>query len=212
MSAGVVVVGAAANAFSKIANYSTSASDDYNNYFSVGSTRYYYMRGSISAVPGMICVGAVSANLDDSKFTQSNCGPRVDVYAPGRYIMSSINSTIGVYSNDARNTAYHLTKKSGTSMASPQVAGVLACLAESWPRLKQADAVTYVQNRAKTNQITTGTTSMADFTNLQGSTNRYLYAPKERPDTGQVGPKTNQGNRPSSGQMWPRPKIYRYGT
>jgi hypothetical protein len=212
MAAGVICVGSAANAYSKIANYSASSANDYNNYFSVGTTRYYYMRGSFSAATGMICVGAISASFNDSKYDQSNCGPRIDVYAPGRYIMSSVNSTLGVYSNDARNTAYRLTKKSGTSMASPQVAGVMACLAESWPRIKQADAVTYVQNRAKTNQITTGTTSLSDVTNLQGSNNRYLYAYKERPDTGQVGPKTNAGNRPAAGQVWPRPKIYRYGS
>jgi subtilisin family serine protease len=126
--------------------------------------------------------------------------------------MSSINSNIGIYSNDARDTAYYLTKRSGTSMASPQVAGVLACLAETWPRLNQTQALTYIHDRSKLNQITAGTGGPTDYTDLQGSTNRFLYFYKERPATGQVGPKVNQGLRPSTGLAWPRPKIYRYGS
>jgi hypothetical protein len=96
-------------------------------------------------------------------------------------------------------------------MASPQVAGILACLAETWPRLNQTQAVNYIQTRSKINQITAGTGGPTDYTDLQGSANRFLYFYKERPDTGQVGPKVNQGLRPATGQTWPRPKIYRYG-
>lgn len=211
MAAGVIAIGAAGNAYSKIANQSALASDDYNNYFAVGSTVYYYLRGTITSVPGVICVGAVGSSIDDSKFASSNCGPRVDVYAPGRHIMSSVNSNIGVYSNDTRNTAYFLTKKSGTSMASPQVAGVIACLAETWPRLNQTQALAYIQTSSKLNQITAGTGGPTDYTDLQGSVNRFLYFYKQRPSEGQVGPKNNQGIRPSAGLAWPRPKIYRYG-
>jgi hypothetical protein len=156
MAAGVIVVAAAGNAYSKIATPSASLSDDYNNYYTVGVDTYYYMRGTITSVVGAITVGAIGSDISDAKADSSNCGPRVDVYAPGRFIMSSVNSTLGVYANDTRNSSYYLTKKSGTSMACPQVAGVLACLAETWPRLSQPQALTYIQNRAKTNQITAG--------------------------------------------------------
>ena len=212
MAAGVIVVGAAGNSYSKIMNPTDSLSDDYNNYYTVGSTIYYYMRGTITSVAGAITVGAIGSNISDIKTADSNSGPRIDVYAPGRFIMSSVNSTLGVYANDARNTSYYLTKKTGTSMASPQVAGVLACLAETWPRLSQPLALTYIQTRAKFNQITAGTGGPTDYTDLQGSTNRFLYFYKERPAEGQVGPKVNQGLRPSTGLAWPRPKIYRYGS
>ena len=212
MAAGVIVVGAAGNSYSKIMNPTDSLSDDYNNYYTVDSTIYYYMRGTITSVAGAITVGAIGSNISDIKTADSNSGPRVDVYAPGRFIMSSVNSTLGVYANDARNTSYYLTKKTGTSMASPQVAGVLACLAETWPRLSQPLALTYIQTRAKFNQITAGTGGPTDYTDLQGSTNRFLYFYKERPTEGQVGPKVNQGLRPSTGLAWPRPKIYRYGS
>ena len=212
MAAGVIVVGAAGNAYSKIANPSNSISDDYNNYFTNGVTNYYYMQGTITSVENAITVGGISSLLNDSKIVSSNCGPRVDVYAPGRFIMSSVNSNLGVHANDLRDTAYYITKYTGTSMASPQVAGVIACLAETWPRINQTQARIYIQNRAKTNQITAGTGGPSDFTDLQGSANRFLYFYKERPAEGQVGPKVNQGNRPITGQAWPRPKIYRYGS
>lgn len=212
MAAGVIVVGSAGNEFSRIDNYSAVSSDGYNNYFTVGGTSYYYQRGTVTSAVGALTVGAIGASIDDSKLDASNCGARVNVYAPGRYVMSAINSGIGVYSNDTRNTAYHITKKSGTSMASPQVTGILACLAETWPTIKQADAVTYIQNHAKLNQITSLGLGPRDYTDLQGSVNRYLTYYRERPIEGQVGPKINQGNRPTSGQTWPRPKIYRYGS
>ena len=212
MAAGVIVVTAAGNAYSKIAIPSGSVSDDYNNYYTVGPTTYFYMRGTITSVVGAITVGAIGSDISDAKTDSSNCGPRIDVYAPGRFIMSSVNSTLGVFANDTRNTSYYLTKKSGTSMASPQVAGVIACLAETWPRLSQPYALTYIQNQSKTNQITAGTGGPTDFTDLQGSANRFLYFYKERPAEGQVGPKVNQGLRPSTGLAWPRPKIYRYGS
>jgi hypothetical protein len=212
MAAGVIVVGASGNAYSKIATPSGSLSDDYNNYYTVGLTTYYYMRGTITSVAGAITVGAIGSDIGDSKLDTSNCGPRVDVYAPGRFIMSSVNSTLGVYANDARDTSYYLTKKTGTSMACPQVTGVLACLAETWPRLSQSLALIYTQSQAKTGQITAGTGGVTDYTDLQGSANRFLYFYKERPAEGQVGPKVNQGLRPSTGLAWPRPKIYRYGS
>lgn len=212
MAAGVIVIGSAGNSYSKIANPASSLSDDYNNYYTALGSTYYYMRGTVTAATGVICVGAISSLIDDSKMVSSNCGPRVDVYAPGRFIMSSVNSNLGVYANDARDTSHFLTKKSGTSMASPQVAGTLACLAETWPRLNQTLAAEYVRTHAKTNQITAGTGGPSDFTDLQGSANRFLYFYKERPVDGQVGPKVNQGLRPSSGLAWPRPKIYRYGS
>lgn len=211
IAAGVIVVGAAGNSYTKINNYSGNISDDYNNYISTGFYDYYYLRGSITAAEGVICVGAIGSYINDSKADFSNCGPRIDLYAPGRYIMSSINSSIGIYSNDSRNSAYHITKYSGTSMASPQVAGVVACLAEIWPTMKQDQVVKYLHNFAKTGQITSGTGGPKDYFDLQGSENRYLYFNKERPSSGQVGPKTNFGNRPESGQAWPRTKIFRYG-
>lgn len=212
MNEGIIFVGSAGNEYSKIMNFSSDPADDYNNYFTVGSTTYYYARGTISAIPNFICVGSVGSLTDDSKSSFSNCGPRVDIYAPGHFINSAVNSSIGVTVGDTRNSSYRITKKSGTSMSSPQVCGLLACLAESWPRMTQTDALEYIQSFAKLNQMFDSAGGTSDYSSLQGSENRYLYYFKERQEEGQIFPKINQGLRKSSGNVWPRSKIYRYGS
>lgn len=209
---GIIVVAASGNEYTKINNFSASSSDDYNNYFFASSNLHYYNRGTISAASGVICVGAVGSTVNETKATFSNCGPRVDLYAPGRYIMSSVNSNVGVTASDSRNSSYYLTKKDGTSMASPQVAGVAACLAEVWPTMKQTQLLSYLKSYAKLNQMTDTAGGNSDFTALQGSTNRFLFFNKERQESGAVYPKQNFGLRPTTGHVYPRSKIYRYGS
>jgi hypothetical protein len=126
--------------------------------------------------------------------------------------MSSVNTTTGVLAADVRNVNFYATKKSGTSMASPQVSGVLACFLETNLKASQADALNYITSTAKTNQIFSYNLGPSDSTDLQGSPNRYLYFYKQRPDNGFVGPKVNLGVRPNSGQKWPRTNIFRHGS
>jgi hypothetical protein len=211
-AAGVIIVGSAGNDSAGIFDFSSVASNPYNNFIrETDNTVWYYNRGTITAAQGVICVGAVDALSTEQKAQFSNCGPRVDIYAPGRLIMSSINSTTGVTASDSRNSSYKITKKSGTSMSSPQVAGVLACLAEQWPTMRQNQALEYITQHATSSQITDSGGGSTDYTSLQGSDNKYLFYYKDRLETGQVGPKINLGARPSKGMTWPRPKIYRYG-
>ena len=82
-------------------------------------------RGSSPAsAPGVVCVGA--SNKDDERATFSNYGGRVDIYAPGRYIQSAwIDTSKAQHPSDSN---FGLRKLSGTSMASPQVAGIISCL------------------------------------------------------------------------------------
>ena len=209
MQMGVIVVSAAGNSYHKVALYSSVESNEYNNYYIASGTTVYYNRGSISAAPGVICVGAISAGKDEAKASFSNCGPRVDIYAPGELIMSSVHSTAWP---DPRNANFYLIKKSGTSMASPQVSGVLACFLETNPKASQADTLKYITSTAKTNQIFSFNLGPSDSTDLQGSPNRYLYFYKQRLDNGFTGPKVNSGVRPSTGQTWPRTNIFRYGS
>jgi hypothetical protein len=212
IAAGVIVVGSSGNNYCKIAEFSSSASDDYNNFYTTASATYFYNRGSVTAADGVICVGAVGALINDSKLEMSNCGPRVDIYAPGANVMSSINSTLGAYSNDTRNSSFTLAKRTGTSMASPQVAGILACVMETWPRASQSQLLEHLNNYIKLGQMTETAGGPADYTDLQGSDNKFLFFFKSRPENGFVAPKHNLGNRPSSGMMYPRPKIFRYGS
>lgn len=209
---GIIIVGAAGNEYTKISSPSSNLADDYNNYFiESGVGIWYYNRGTITAATNVITVGAINMLVNEAKTAFSNCGPRVDIYAPGDYIMSSINSSDGVYATDQRNTAYHQAKYSGTSMAAPQVTGVIACLAETWPNITQAQALAHLIKHSQLGQMTATSGGPTDFTDLQGSANRYLYYYKERPETGQVYPKVNQGTRQPIGMLYPRAKIYRYG-
>lgn len=208
---GIIVVAAAGNDYTKSNVYSADVNNEYNDYLSSynGYAIYYYHRGGISQAEGVISVGAVGSYVNDSKASFSNCGPAIDIYAPGRWITSSYNSMAGV--PDPRNPSYYLAKISGTSMASPQVCGVLACIAEQWPTMTQTQALDYLLQHTKTNQMTDTAGGPTDYFALQGSPNRYLYYHRERPTEGELYPRKTQGARPSSGMVFPRPKIYSYG-
>ena len=136
---GIIFIAAAGNSSFKT---DVSGGIDYDNIIKEsGFTAEYYHRGSSpSGLGGVISVGAISELQSDEKASYSNCGPRVNVYAPGTNIISSVLSG-GV--TDSRNGNYRVQKYPGTSMASPQVAGVVACLAEHWPRLSHDEVVAY---------------------------------------------------------------------
>jgi hypothetical protein len=111
--------------------------------------------------------------------------------------------------SDPRNSSYQINKISGTSMASPQVCGVLACVLEQYPDLNQEKSLEYLTHYSKKDQMTDTNGSYTDFTSLQGASNRYLFYHKERPDEGLAYPKINYKIRPSLGMVYPRPKIKR---
>lgn len=201
---GIIVVGAAGNDFLKV---DTTTGTDYNNRFIwTGSNVFYHRGSSPSAASNSICVGAVSALVNESKATFSNSGPRVDLYAPGQNIMSSLHSG-GTF--DPRDVSYRIGKYQGTSMASPQVTGVLACALETYPRMRQAEAVEYIKYYAKSNQITDSAGGYTDNTSLQGSENKYLFLYKERKDSGRVFPKVDYKIRTTAVQKYPRVRIRR---
>ena len=104
---------------------------DYNNYYTSNGTDQYYHRGSSPNADGAILVGnmdsSVQSATQDRKSTSSECGPAVDIYAAGTNIMSSTSNT-----NKFTDSAYYADSNfrqcniSGTSMAAPQVAGLVA--------------------------------------------------------------------------------------
>jgi hypothetical protein len=171
---GVLFVGASGNESTKI---DILGGADYNNTITWSGVTRNYSRGDyVSSSGNAICVGAVSALVNESKATFSNCGPRVNVYSPGDNIISCLHN--GVVSggtittvNDPRDSTYKLGKYDGTSMASPQVCGILASTLEQYPRMKQSDAVDYIEYYAKSNQITeTGRSTFTwDVTNSGAS-------------------------------------------
>lgn len=211
---GIIFVGSSGNESQKI---DVQGGTDYNNYIFYGGSSYYYHRGSWntsaarSGIGGQklsICVGALSSLVNESKATFSNCGPRVDIYSPGSNIISTLHpSGSGVtIVDDSRNSSYKLGKYNGTSMASPQVCGVLACLLEQYPNMNQSDIENYLTQHSKQNQITATSGGYTDDTDLQESTNAYLFYKKERLETGVSIPRYSYGSRDANtnGTKYPR--------
>lgn len=219
-SEGIVMVGAAGNGRWK---HDVPGGVDWDNSFEMANrypdsvtTPYFYMRGTSPTANDnladggdydlpSICVGSVDSVQIDQKVQYSDCGPGVDIWAPGTYIISALPSGI----NDPRSGSYYLGKYSGTSMASPQVCGVLACALELYPHMNQTAAKAYILAYAKNNQLTATTGGATDGQDLQGAANKFLYYYKERFVTGNTVPKLNYQPRPSSGSVYPRPRIRR---
>lgn len=163
VNAGIVVIVSAGNS---TAYQDTPDGPDWDNYYkeyidSVELTRYYHRGSSPGNSPGVITVGACGAlsndNIvqDDYRASFSNFGPGVDIFASGENIQScSSTSWVGaVFAVDPRVSAQggsdsvnnNFIKIGGTSMSGPQVCGVLACLAQKYPRMTSADALNYIK-------------------------------------------------------------------
>ncbi len=106
--------------------------------------------------PNVITVGATDTNDKEASF--SNYGTCVDILAPGVNIVSSdytiTNQIVGM---------------SGTSMASPHVAGVAAQYLSLNPTATPAQVTTAMKNAARTNTITLSKTSSRN-----GTPNKFL--------------------------------------
>jgi hypothetical protein len=210
---GIIVVGAAGN---DSATLGAPLDADWDNYIDSGSfgiDRYYT---SDLGTPGgavkddlsfaTICVGSIDITTTDRKSDFSNRGARIDIWAPGSGIQSSVNSG-GI--SDSRNASYRQDNYSGTSMASPQVCGVLACALQVYPAMNNDQARTYLFATAKQNQVFDNSNGLSDVYDLINSPNRYLAHKQQRPVTGNVYPKTDYFLRPTSGQVYPRTRIKR---
>ena len=118
---------------------------DYSNTVTLtAGTIVFYNRG---ASPGnslnTICVGSLGNRHDFRRSTFSNFGPLIDIFAPGNNILSAYNGT-GLADAKYGGAPNYYYPIQGTSMASPQVAGVLACLATGKERFNQFDAKGYL--------------------------------------------------------------------
>ncbi len=109
---------------------------------------------SPARVANAITVGSTTST--DARSSFSNFGSCVNIFAPGSSITSAWHT-----SNTATNSI------SGTSMASPHVAGVAALYLAGAPSASPATVRSYIYNRATTNVLTgIGT----------GSPNRMLFS------------------------------------
>ena len=179
ISAGIVVCIAAGNRNFKI---DSSGGTDYNNYVVTDQGTKYYHRGSSPMSPNAIIVGsadstAYSSTLDQ-KATYSEAGPGVTIYAPGTDIMSA-TSTTNRFSGQSYylNASYKQCNISGTSMASPQVAGVSALVLQLNPSYTPAQVKASLTSNATATIYTTGLNNdWSSNRSLLGSSQYFLYA------------------------------------
>ena len=210
IDAGCVVCAAAGNEWNYVMTASDDPSNHYNDYIVHKGLTYYPKQGNISATPACISVGNINSAAHPGKSQSSNTGPRIDVWAPGENIVSAANTSTNSVA-DPRNSAYYKTELTGTSMATPQVTGVLACLLETYPNLTQSQAKDLLTTKLSTlgqiSDVGDAEQYLGTFTSLDGAANRYLYFYQERATTGEIWPKENLNIRTSTGLLWPRPRI-----
>jgi hypothetical protein len=181
---------------------------DYDNYLSiaVGASTYYvyYHRGGTPSLveggstlsgPNVtddnpvgdlnegFMVGALENSdvLDgviyrDKKTTFSQSGPGVNIYTAGRYIISAQPNNQGsTYFADA---SYRQAKYSGTSMAAPQMCGMIGLLTQAHPDWTPAQVKKYFESNAVANLNDTGNTNdYTTNTTIHGGPNRVAYFP-----------------------------------
>ncbi|HEX8694072.1 MAG TPA: S8 family peptidase [Longimicrobium sp.] len=107
--------------------------------------------------PNVLTTGATDQTDKEASF--SNYGTCVDILAPG----------VAIYSSDYLVTNQVVTK-SGTSMASPHVAGVAALYLSANPTATPAQVTAAIKNNAKLNTITLHSKSKR-----YGTPNRFLF-------------------------------------
>lgn len=205
---GVVVIAAAGNS-----NYHMVRNTDpeWNNTVTInGFGTVYFNRGMAPGnAPSAIRVGALNNTADFRRANFSNFGPAITVFAPGKLILSSYNNS-GLADNKYGGAPNYFYPISGTSMASPQVAGVAACLATGKERFTNNDVIGYLQKFSVKDDMTfnIGTGTFADVTCRKDSPNSYLHIENPRRTLGYIDQSQLTGERKTSGAVFPRPKTY----
>ena len=139
-----------------------------------------------------IIVGNVDSKVQTATLersaTSSNKGPFVDIWAPGTNITAawplgvattniSSTSTLPVYAYN-ENKNYKQRCISGTSMASPQVAGVVALYLQLNPDATPAETKQFIINSSVKNSMYNAVPfSYTDSASIMGGPNRLLYFP-----------------------------------
>jgi subtilisin family serine protease len=179
ITAGVIVCIAAGNRGTKI---DVSGGTDYNNFVVTDTGTFYYQRGSSPYSDNALMVGSLDSTVydvtNDQRATYSETGPGVSIWAPGTDIMSACSNTNSKSGQSYyANASYKQCNISGTSMATPQVAGVAALVLQLNPTYTPAQIRTSLLATAGSPLYTTSLTN--DYSNtrsLLGSAQKILYA------------------------------------
>ena len=134
--------------------------------------------------PGLL-VGSINADSKSStqerKANYSNCGPAVNIYAAGDKILAACSNT---YSGDqvaeeyTPNSSFKQISYQGTSMASPQMAGMAACLLQAHTDWAPIQVMNWFQNNAHNNLYSTGLNNDSTVRDsIRGSEQRVAFFP-----------------------------------
>ena len=158
------------------------AGPDFNNYFqtSNGGTKYYYAKNSpgttnatdikVGNLYNLTGQGGSVAN-EEVKSESSECGPMCVIWAAGSSILSCsfpgalIGNSYTYPFQGNTNSQYGYTAISGTSMATPQVTGVVACYLSQNPGATPAQVKQWL--------IDNGTDDLLYYTNDTDYRNAY---------------------------------------
>jgi subtilisin family serine protease len=192
INAGITVVQAAGNNNFKMDKpLNDGGTGDYDNYVTLslttGNRNFYYHRGASPKDPRSIVVGSLDSttfnNTDlDQVADYSTKGPRIDVWAAGTRIVSACStistSLTGIYPHGTvSQQSYKQAILSGTSMASPQIAGICALYLQEHKNATPAEVKAWIKNNAVTGLLhnTESSTDYTDPRSLLGSATGIAY-------------------------------------
>jgi subtilisin family serine protease len=185
ISAGIVVCNAAGNEGCKVDVF---GGIDYNNRINTSSgviPEYYYHRGSSPSSGDNFGfeVGAFGTGVIggiDRKSTFSSGGPGVDIYAAGANIIScyATNNLEGSTNSYFADSNFYQQSLSGTSMASPQIAGMCALLKQAHPDWTPRQIYNWMTSNAEPDMYTTSLDNdYSSTSSIYGGYNRLAYFP-----------------------------------
>jgi subtilisin family serine protease len=184
IAAGVIVCNAAGN---KGIKSDISGGLDYDNYITANTIgNFYYHRGSSPNCGSgngfdVGSMGLAFNSTTEARSSFSVCGPGVDVYAAGENVisaMSTSNEHGASTSNYYLNASYRQAVIGGTSMASPQVAGICALLKQAHPDWNPDQIKRWILANSQSILYTTGLSN--DYTStlsVQGGDVKIVYMP-----------------------------------
>lgn len=194
---GIHVCIAAGNNFHKV---DIPTGPDYDNEVTYGGTTDTYHRGSSPYSLGAFMVGNADSGFQNStgatdtsdtrEQTSSSTtrGPGVNIFAPGTDIMAATSRDYdtGSYTTTGYPTdaSFPIMKIGGTSMAAPQVAGVVAQHLQIRPDLTPAQMQQRIFDDALVDVMdNTGTDTDYEliYNCLMGSPNRFLFSKYGKP-------------------------------
>ena len=170
------------------------AGADYDNTSTFSGTSRTYHRGSSPYSLNAFMVGNIDSGAQTSNGATDNSiildqtsvsttrGPGVNIFAPGTDIMAATSrdydNTSYTTTGYPGNATFPIMSIGGTSMASPQVAGVVAQHLQVFPNLTPAQMQTRIFNDTQSVLFTTGSDTDYEriYDSLMGAPNRMLYS------------------------------------